>query len=90
MQEIMQYLKVHGERLDSEIASATGISLANVTRGVSALSARGEIIMCRLTRFTDGKKIEGMLCRVSGYVPPAAPGRKSKAQMSVTAETKFR
>ena len=83
MQEIMQYLKVHGELLDSEIASGTGISLANVTRGVSALSARGEIIMCRLTRFTDGKKIEGMLCRVSGYVPPAAPGRKSKAQMKV-------
>ena len=81
MQEIMQYLKAHGERLDSEIASATGMSLANVTRGVSDLSARGEIIMCRLTRFADGKKIEGMLCRVSGYVPPAAPGRKSKAQV---------
>ena len=80
MQEIMQYLKAHGELLDSEIASGTGISLANVSRCVSALSAKGEVIMCRLTRFTDGKKIEGMLCRVSGYVPPAAPGRKSEAQ----------
>jgi hypothetical protein len=81
MQEIMQYLKLHGELLDSEIASGTGISLARVSRSVSDLSARGEVIMCHLTRFTDGKKIEGMLCRVSGYVPPAAPGRKSKAQM---------
>jgi hypothetical protein len=81
MQEIMQYLKVHGELLDSEIALGTGISLAKVSRSVSDLSARGEVIVCRLTRFTDGKKIEGMLCRVSGYVPPAAPGRKSKAQM---------
>jgi hypothetical protein len=57
------------------------MSLAKVSRSVSDLSAKGEVIMCRLTRFTDGKKIEGMLCRVSGYVPPAAPGRKSKAQM---------
>ena len=81
MQEIMKYLKAHGERLDSEIASATGISLANVSRTVSELSAKGEVIVCRLTRFTDGKKTEGMLCRVSGYVPPAAPGRKSKARV---------
>jgi DNA-binding IclR family transcriptional regulator len=81
MQEIMKYLKVHGERLDSEIASGTGLSLANVSRGLSELSAKGEVMMCRLTRFADGKKIEGMLCRVSGYVPPAAPGRKSKAQV---------
>ena len=81
MQEIMKYLKAHGERLDTEIASATGISLANVNRTVSDLSAKGEIIVCRLTRFNDGKKIEGLLCRVSGYVPPAAPGRKSKARV---------
>ncbi len=81
MQEILQYLKHHGERLDSEIAAATGISLANVRLGVSALSARGEVMMCRSIRFKDGKQIEAMLCRVSGYIPPAAPGRKSKAQM---------
>jgi hypothetical protein len=61
MQEIMQYLKVHGELLDSEIASGTGISLAKVSRGVSDLSARGEVIMCRLTRFAGGKKIEDAL-----------------------------
>ena len=81
MHEIMQYLKAHGELLDSEIAAGTGISLARVTRSVSDLSAKGELIMCRLTRFIDGKKVEGMLCRVSGYVPPAAPGRKPKVRM---------
>ena len=32
MQEILQYLKNNGERLDSEIAAATGLSLANVRR----------------------------------------------------------
>ena len=30
MQEILEYLKNNGERLDSEIAAATGISLAKV------------------------------------------------------------
>lgn len=81
MQEILQYLKQNGERLDSEIAAATGISLANVRLSVSALSARGDVMMCRSIRFKDGKQIDAMLCRVSGYIPPAAPGRKSKARM---------
>ena len=78
MQEILEYLKEHGERLDSEIAAGTGISLENVCLYVSELAARGEVIMCRTTRFEDGKKIEGMLCRVAGYIPPASPGRKAK------------
>jgi predicted ArsR family transcriptional regulator len=80
MQEILQYLKNHGERLDSEIAAATGMSLASVRRGMSDLSARGDVMMCRSIRFKDGQQIEGMSCRVSGYIPPAAPGRKAKAQ----------
>jgi len=81
LQEILQYLKKHGERLDSEIAAGTGISLENVCLYVSELAARGEVIMCRSTRFEDGKKIEGMLCRVAGYIPPASPGRKAKTPM---------
>ena len=81
MQEILQYLKNHGEQLDSEIAAATGLSLANVRIGMSALSARGDVMMCRSIRFKDGKQIDAMLCRVSGYIPPAAPGRKSKARV---------
>lgn len=79
MQDILQYLKLNGERLDSEIATATGISLAKVRLSVSELSARGDVIVCRSIRFKEGKPIEAMLCRVSGYIPPAAPGRKSKA-----------
>ena len=77
--EILRYLKGHGERLDSEIAKATGISLEKVRHSVSELAAAGEIIMCRSTRFEDGKPNEGWLCRVSGYIPPASPGRKPKA-----------
>ncbi len=79
MQDILQYLKLNGERLDSEIATATGISLAKVRLSVSELSAKGDVIVCRSIRFKEGKPIEAILCRVSGYIPPAAPGRKSKA-----------
>jgi hypothetical protein len=81
MQEILQYLKQNGERLDSEIATATGVSLAKVRLSVSELSARGDVMVCRSIRFKDGKQVEGVLCRVAGYIPPAAPGRKPKAQM---------
>ena len=81
MGEILQYLKDHGEQLDSEIATATGIPLAEVRLHVSGLSARGEVMTCRLTRFNNGTKSEGLLCRVAGFSPPAAPGRKTKAPM---------
>ena len=81
MQAILEYLKDRGERLDSEIAAATGLSLANVRLGVTNLQARGAVMVCRSIRYKDGKEIDAMLCRVSGYIPPAAPGRKSKAQM---------
>ena len=80
MQEILQYLKEHGERLDSEIAKDTGISLAKVRASVSNLLANGEVIMCHLVRFEKGKRSEGMLYRVAGYIPPVGPGRKPKAQ----------
>ena len=81
MQEILQYLREHGEGLDSEIAAETGIPLEVVCRYLAELSARGDVIMCRTTRFTEDTRIEGMLCRVAGYVPPKSPGRKSKAPM---------
>jgi len=82
LQEILKYLKDRGEQLDSEIAIATGISLENVRRHVSALSARGEVMTCQSIRFNNGKKSEGLLCRIAGYIPPATPGRKSKAQIA--------
>lgn len=73
---VLQYLKKHGQQLDSEIAAATGIPLQQVRICLSDLSVRGEISRCHVTRFNDGKPVEGMLCRVSGFIPPAAPGRK--------------
>ncbi len=80
MNEILQYLKKNGEQLDTEIAVATGHSLANVRRHLSELTSKNEVVACYTIRYVKGKKIEGMACRVAGYTPPAAPGRKSKAQ----------
>ena len=73
---VLEHLKKHGQLLDSEIAAATGISLKQVRLSISDLSERGEISRCTVTTFKDGKPIEGFQCRVSGYFPPAAPGRK--------------
>jgi DNA-binding IclR family transcriptional regulator len=78
LKEILQYLKDHGERLDLDIAVKTGIPLDDVSRYLVELAAKGDVVMCRSTRYIDGKKIEGMLCRVAGYIPPASPGRKAK------------
>lgn len=88
MQEILKFLKANGERLDTEIATGMGVSLKNVRLLLSELSAKGEVIMCRTTRYTSGKPVEGMLCRASGFVPPASPGRKPKPATPVPAMQK--
>jgi predicted ArsR family transcriptional regulator len=75
---ILQYLQKHGQRLDSEIATATGIPLSAVRASLSDLSARGEISRCSVTRFNDGKPVEGLLCRISGTIPPKVPGPKPR------------
>ncbi|MFN7085866.1 MAG: helix-turn-helix domain-containing protein [Burkholderiales bacterium] len=79
MQAILDYLKQSGERLDSEIAAATGLSLASVRQRVADLHAQGAVMVCRSIRYKDGKEIDSIVCRISGYVPPASPGRKPKA-----------
>jgi DNA-binding IclR family transcriptional regulator len=79
MNEILQYLKKHGEKLDAEIAEATKLSLSKTRIYLAELSAKGEIMTYQSTRFQEGEKIVGIRCRLSGITPPAAPGRKSKA-----------
>ena len=78
MTEILQYLKVHGERLDTDIAVATGIPLENVRIYLSELAAKREIMVCHSIRFEKDKKIEGISCKLTGYIPSSAPKRKSK------------
>jgi len=73
------YLKKHGQLLDSEIALGTGLSLENVHQSIAELSAAGDISRCTTTSFVDGKPIQGFQCRVAGYIPKPAPGRKPAA-----------
>jgi hypothetical protein len=49
-----------------------------VRQRAAGLASTGQVISCSLTRFENGKAIEGWVYRVSGYTPPAAPGRKAK------------
>jgi len=84
MNEILQYLKSHGERLDAEIAEAVGMSLAKVRIQLSELAAKGEVMSYQSTKIENGKKIEGVRCRIAGFIPPAAPGRKSKVQLKLS------
>lgn len=76
MQAILDYLKLGGDHLDTEIAVATGMSLDKVRRGVTDLQARGAVMVCRSIRYKDGEEVDSMVCRISGYIPPRAPGRK--------------
>jgi hypothetical protein len=73
---VLTHLKKHGQLLDSEISLATGISVPDVRAAVAALSVRGSVSLCDVTKFEDGQPVERILCRVSGFYPPAAPGRK--------------
>jgi hypothetical protein len=73
---VLQHLKKHGQLLDSEISASTKISIEQVRLAIDELSSQGEISQCKVTKFRDGKPVAGVQCRISGYYPPAAPGRK--------------
>lgn len=84
MNEIHEYLKQHREALDTEIANATGITLRNVHIQLKELAAKSEVMVCHSIRFVKGEKVEGILCRIAGYTPPATPGRRSKVQLKLS------
>jgi hypothetical protein len=70
---------VNVKRLDLEIAAEMRVPLATVRKLFAEFSAAGEVVMCQLTRYEGSKPIEAWQCRVSGFVPVPAPGRKPKA-----------
>jgi predicted transcriptional regulator len=84
MNEILQYLKTHGEQLDAEIAQAVGMSLINVRKHLDELTAKGEIMSYQSTKFENGKKVEGIRCRIAGFIPLEASGKKSKVQLRLS------
>ena len=77
---ILLHLKKHGQLRDSEIALGTGVALHEVRASLKELSGRGDISLCSMTVYENGKPTEGMFSRVSGYFPKAAPGRKPGAK----------
>ena len=78
MTETLQCLKKHGQRLDREIANETRTPLATVRQHLTALVNSREAIVCKTIQFENGRQFEAWQGRVSGYAPPAAPGRKPK------------
>jgi len=77
---ILKHLRTNGEQLDAEIAKALRMTQAQVNDDIAQLSAAGDVICCHVTRFISGKKIEGVSCRLSAYVPPRATGPKPGAK----------
>jgi len=77
--ETLQCLKKYGQRLDLEIAQEMGVPLSTVRKRLASLAASGDVVTCSVIRFEGGKRIDAWQCRVSGYVPPPAPGRKAKS-----------
>lgn len=86
MNEILQYLKQHGERLDFEIAKATGIPLAQTHRHLAELTSKGEVMSCLSIKFENGKKIEAISCRLVGFPLKPRPGAKPKAPLKPSAQ----
>ncbi len=80
MFETLQCLKRHGQRLDLEIARETRVPLATVRAHLAALADRREAVVCKTIQFENGRQVEAWQGRVSGFVPPAAPGRKPKSK----------
>ena len=86
---ILKYLRSNGEQLDADISLALDIPMTQLKAQVAELSASGDVICCKVTRFIDGKKIEGTSCRLSCDLPAPARGRKPGVKKDPNADTKF-
>lgn len=80
MTETLQCLKTHGQRLDLEIAKEMGVPLATVRQHLTALAESRQAIVCKTIQFEKGRQFEAWQGRVSGFIPPATPGRKPKSK----------
>jgi predicted ArsR family transcriptional regulator len=78
VQEVLQCLKKYGQRLDVEIAEEIRLPIATVRSRIAELRASGAVVTCKLTRYDGDRTIEAWECRVSGYAPKPAAGRKAK------------
>jgi hypothetical protein len=79
MARTLECIKKYGQRMDTEIAAELDTSIVVIRKEIAGLAASGAIVTAKVTRFEKGKPIEGLVCRLSGYAPPAAPGPKDAA-----------
>ena len=73
---IVAYLRANAEQLDVDMAEALNIPIVELREQIAQLAASGDVICRRVTRFIDGRKIEGISCRLSCDPPTPARGRK--------------
>ena len=76
-QQVFDYLKKSGQELDRKIALETGISLIQVHDSLKELEKAKKVFTCSVTTYEYGESTQGLMCRISGYIPPATPGRKT-------------
>ena len=69
---ILKYLRSNGEQLDADISKALNVPMARLQPAFAQLAESGELICCKVTRFINGKKIEGTSYRLSCDLPAAA------------------
>lgn len=61
---ILNHLKDHGEQLDSDIAAALRIPLDQVQVHLAQLTAQHKVLTYHSTRVREGKRTEGVRCRL--------------------------
>ena len=86
---ILKFLRANGEQLDADISQALDIPMTQLKTLVAQLSASGDVICCKVTRFIEGRKIEGISCRLSCDLPAPARGRKPGVKKDPNADLKY-
>jgi len=79
-QQVLDYLKKCGQELNRKIALETGISLLQVNESLKELEKSKKVFTCSVTTYEAGVSSQGLMCRISGYIPPASPGRKTASK----------
>ena len=63
---IVEFLQLNGEKMESEIATALQLPMAQIQSQLAQLSVAGDVICCKVTRYGEGTKVEGTSYRLSG------------------------
>jgi hypothetical protein len=78
MTDILQCLRNTVSVSTSKSRRKTGVPLATVRERLAGPGRQRRGHHVQPDPFENGKRIDAWQCRVSGYVPPLAPGRKAK------------